>query len=102
MRTSRSYAPWNHPGYEVKVRATMYLWGSAGITKDMSFDKPLVLHIHNDLFGEVITFGTQNAGGLQQPMGTLKPGECVSIPLNNISGIFASCAQESTVCCLIQ
>jgi hypothetical protein len=101
MRTSRAYGHWNQPSYEVKVRATMHLWGSAGITKDMVFDKQLVLHIHNDLFGEAITFGTQNASGSQE-IGTLNRGECVSIPLNNISGVFASCATESTVCCLIK
>jgi hypothetical protein len=78
-----------------------FLWGSAGITKDIVFDKPLVLHIHNDLFGEVISLGTQKAG-IQEPLGTLKPGECVSIPLNSISGVFASCEKESAVCCLIK
>ena len=78
----------------------MHLWGSASITKDISFDKPLVLHILNDLFGEDITFGTKNASGTQ-PMGTLKRGECVSIQINGISGVFASCATDSTVWCLI-
>ena len=80
----------------------MHLWGSAGITTDIKFDKPLLLHIYNELFGEVITFGTQKASGTQETLGTLKPGECVSIPLNSISGVFASCEQESTVCCLIE
>jgi hypothetical protein len=106
MRTSPSpsYGHWIHPSYEVKVRGTtipMYLWGSAGITKDIVFDKPLVLHIHNDLFGEDISLGTQKAG-IQESLGTLKPGECVSIPLNSISGVFASCEKESAVCCLIK
>lgn len=80
----------------------MHLWGSAGITKDIVFDKPVLLHIHNDLFGEVITFGTRKASGTQETIGTLKPGECVSIPIGGISGVFASCAQESIVCCLIE
>ena len=104
MRTSHpsAYDHWTQPTYEVKVRGTMHLWGSAGITKDILFDKPLLLHIHNDLFGEVITFGTQTAAGTQETIGTLRPGECVSIPIHGISGVFASCAQESTVCCLIK
>lgn len=80
----------------------MHLWGSAGITKDIVFEKPLLLHINNDLFGEVITFGTQKASGTKETIGTLQPGEFVSIPLNDISGVFASCEQESTVCCLIK
>ena len=103
MRTSpsRAYAYWNQPSYEVKVRGTMHLWGSAGVTKDIVFDKQLVLHIQNDLFGEAISFGTQNASGTQEPLGTLQPGECVSIPLNNLSGIFATCVKESCVYCLI-
>lgn len=105
MRTSPSgavYNRWTEPSYEIKVRGTMHLWGSAGITKNIIFEKPLLLHIHNDLFGEIITFGTHDASGTQETIGTLQPGEFVSIPLNDISGVFASCEQESTVCCLIK
>ena len=80
----------------------MHLWGSVGITINIIFEKPLLLHIRNDLFGEDITFGTQKASGTQETIGTLKPGEFVSIPLNDLSGVFASCEQESTVCCLIK
>ena len=105
MRTSPSgavYNRWTAPSYEIKVRGTMNLWGSVGITKNIKFEKPLLLHIHNDFFGEIITFGTHKASGPQEPIGTLKPGEFVSIPLNDISGVFASCEKESTVCCLIK
>lgn len=107
-KSSGSYSHWNQPSYEVKVRVLdpgareTHLWGSAGIAKDITFDKPLLLHIHNDLFGEEITFGTRKAAGTRETIGTLQPGECVSIPLQGISGVFASCAQESTVCCLIK
>ncbi len=80
----------------------MHLWGSAGITKDIAFDKPLLLHIHNDLFGEAITFGTHKSSGGNETIGTLQPGEFISIPLNDISGVFATCEHESTVCCLIK
>jgi hypothetical protein len=102
MRTSSVYDRWTRPAYEVKVRGTMHLWGSAGITKDILFATPLVLHIHNDLFGTLITLGTQQASGTKETLGTLKPGECVSIPIHGISGVFASCAEESTVCCLVK
>ena len=105
MRTSPPsslYNHWTQPSYEIKVRGTMHLWGSAGITKDISFDKPLLLHIYNDLFGEVITFGRQKASKPKETIGTLQPGEFISIPLNDISGVFASCEKESTVCCLIK
>ena len=102
MPTSRAYGHWTQPSYEVKVRGTMHLWGSASITKDMVFDKPVLLHIHNDLFGEDITLETRKASGAPEPIGTLKAGECFSIPLNGISGVVASCAKESIVCCLIK
>jgi hypothetical protein len=105
MRTSTlaaDYDRWSHPSYEVKVRGTMYLWGSAGVTRNIKFDKPILLHIRNDLFGEVVTFGTQVASGTQTTIGTLQPGECVSIPVQDISSVFATCALESNVCCLIK
>jgi hypothetical protein len=104
MRTSPSgslYNSWTEPSYEVKVRGTMHLWGSAGITIDIAFARPLLLHIHNDVFGEDITLG-RRASGTSETIGKLKPGECVSIPLNDVSGVFASCDKESTVCCLIK
>jgi hypothetical protein len=80
----------------------MYLWGSAGVTVNVTFDKPLLLHVRNNVFGEVATLGTQVASGTQQTVGTLQPGECLSIPIQNISGVFATCALETTVDCLIQ
>jgi hypothetical protein len=57
------YDRWTHPSYEVRVRGEVppfsYLWGSRGITQNIKFAKPILLHIRNDLFGEVVTFGTQ-------------------------------------------
>jgi hypothetical protein len=109
MRTSplmSIYDSWTQPSYEVRVRGTVqpiYLWGSAGIKpNNMTFDKPLLLHIRNDVFGEAITFGTQVASGAQTTLGTLQPGECVSIPLQDISGVFATCDFESNVACMIK
>jgi hypothetical protein len=93
---------WTQPSYEVRVRGTMFLWGSAGITQNISFDKPLNLHIRNSEFGETITFGTQVASGTQTGYGTLDPGQCVTIPLQGISGVFATCAYESAVACIIK
>ena len=91
----------------------MYLWGSSGITHDLTFSKPLILHVNNDTFGERITVGTQVASGAKSTsctqvasgakstLGTLEAGECVSIPVQGISGIVATCSEESTVRCLI-
>jgi hypothetical protein len=106
------YDQWTRPSYEVRVRSTtppappMFLWGSAGITTDIIFDKPPILHIRNDLFGEPIKFGTQTSSGTQTTIGTLQPGECASIPLKSVSGqgicgVFASCELESVVACVI-
>jgi hypothetical protein len=93
---------WIHPSYEVRVRETVYLWGSAGLTEDITFARPLLLHVHNDDFGEPITIGTQVASGTRTSLGTLAPSECVSIPVQTISGVYASCALETTVRCLIK
>jgi hypothetical protein len=98
------YDHWNHPSYEIRIRGTAqptYLWGSAGITKIMPFDKAPVLHLRNDLFGEQVTLGTQS-GATQTALGTLHPGECISIPLQNLSGVYATCTLESTVACVIK
>jgi hypothetical protein len=105
MRTSSltaDYDRWTHPNYQVRVRGTKYLWGSAGVIENIKFDKPILLHIRNDLFGEIVTLGTQVAAGTKTNIGTFHPGECLSIPLQNISGVFATCVLESNVCCLIK
>jgi hypothetical protein len=85
------------------------LWGSAGLAQDITFPKALILHISNDPFGEPVTFGTQVISGpppsppTQTTIGTLKPGECISIPIQGFSGVFAfTLAFESTVYCFIK
>jgi hypothetical protein len=85
--------------YKVRVRGTVYLWGSAGVQEGVTFLSPVLLHIRNDPFGEPITFGTQTAGGPQTTLGTLQAGEQFSIPIQQISGVFATCAFKSTVTC---
>jgi hypothetical protein len=79
----------------------MYLWGSAGITQNMTFPSPLLLHIRNDELGEPITFGTLSIDGTRSTIGTLKAGEFFSIPIQNICAVFATCALDSSVCCAI-
>jgi hypothetical protein len=90
--------------YAVRVRGTAtptFLWGSAGITGDITFAAPLILHIGNDRYGQQITLGTQAAGGAQTAKGTLQPGEVVSLPVQDITGVYATCAAESIVRCVI-
>jgi hypothetical protein len=104
MRQSFLMPAFDHRGsasYEVRVRGTMVLWGSAGITVDTGYTKPLLLHVRNHVFGEVVTVGTQVASGARTVLGTLQPGESFSIPIQNISGVFATCALETGVDCQI-
>lgn len=96
------YDHWTEPSYEIRVRGTMYLWGSAGLTKNITFDKPLLLHIRNDVFGDAVTIGTRDAAGTTTTYGTLEAGQCVSVPVQDLSGVFAKCATESVVACLIK
>jgi hypothetical protein len=105
---------WGELHYKVRVRPTptnaphQSIWGSALLNQDITFPKPLILHISNDLFGEKITFGTQVTSGIndkptQTELGSLKPGECISIPIQGCSGVFAYPEDvESTVYCFIK
>lgn len=89
--------------YRVRVReTTKYLWGSSGIEQNSSATSPLVLHLHNDVFGNVVTFGTASNGTPGPAIGTLQPGEAFSIPLQNISGVYATATPYSTVSCFVR
>ena len=96
----------HHPNawheYRRRVRNPVYLWGSAGLTEDAKFNRPPILHIHNDVFGEQITISTRKADGTTDSLGTLEAGECISVAIDKISGVFASCTKESTVICRIR
>lgn len=94
---------WNAPTYSVKVRGSKFLWGSAGIVKNLTFEKPFILHIANDLAGEPVAIGTLGSGGNKTEFGKIEPGECISIPVNDISGVYAECAPDldSILHCLI-
>jgi hypothetical protein len=88
--------------YKVRVRGTLFLWGSDGIASNRTFQSPVLLHFRNDKHGEAVTFGTQVAGGNQTTIGTLQPGEFFTLEIQDIAGVFASCAEESTVFCVIK
>jgi hypothetical protein len=105
MSPASSYGNWSESSYVVRVRGVdppVFLWGSSGLSRNLTFDKPLLLHIRNDVFGEAVSFGTQAASGQRTDFGSLQPGECVSIPLNDLVGVYATCALETTVACLIK
>ncbi len=84
--------------YSVKVRNDAYLWGSAGVTADLT--EPLLLVVHNDLLGDPVTLSSKNAVG-ETKLGALQPGECWTIPLLNLRGVRAMCETDSTLTCKI-
>jgi hypothetical protein len=91
-----------HASYEVRVRGTqMYLWGSATIKVDATFNTPLLLHVRNNVFGQPIDLYTTTTSSAT-PLGTLQPGEAYTIPIQNMSGVYANCTGESLVDCLLQ
>lgn len=87
--------------YKVKVRGSMFLWGSASITQNLTFANPLLLHVRNDEHGEPVTFGTLSIDGTRNTLGTLQAGEAFSVPIQNIIGVFASCTLDSSVSCTV-
>jgi len=99
--TTEIFESFNHPRYEVRVRDKAFLWGSDGITKDIVFEKALILHMRNDIHGETLTFGTQVASGMKTTLGTIQPGQCVSIPIQKIIAVFATCTAETIVGCIV-
>lgn len=84
--------------YSVKVRTKTYLWGSSGVAADLSI--PLLLVIHNDLWGDPVSLGSDDGVG-QSNLGTLQPGECWTVPLFGLRGVHASCEADSTLICMI-
>jgi hypothetical protein len=107
---------WDHLSYRVRIRATggaVYLWGSAGIAQAIAFPTAPLFHVRNDELGEPVTIGTA-IGANTTLIGTLQPGECVSIPVQNITGIYAAWpaaaggppvalpSAETTVSCFIK
>jgi hypothetical protein len=89
-----------HASYEIKVRGTMYLWGSSLITANATFANPVLLHIRNNVFGQQISLFTVSSGAASS-LGSLNPGECYTIAIQKMSGVYAVCATESSVDCLI-
>ena len=84
--------------YSVKVRTKTFLWGSSGVAADLSI--PLMLVIHNDLWGDPVSLGSEGGAG-QSNLGTLQPGECWTVPLFGLRGVHASCDADSTLMCTI-
>jgi hypothetical protein len=98
--------------YRVKVRnvttgdygGVTFIWGGAGVNEEIK--SSLYLHFRVDDVGEKITFGIlQKVGVSKQAIdkGTLSPGECFSIRLDAIFGVYARIPspQDTYVDCAI-
>lgn len=94
--------PWREPAWAVKVRGRRYVWGSAGVTSDVEFATALLLHLANDAAGEPVTIGTRTAAGATTDLGTIQPGECLTLPVNHLAGVYADCALDSLVHCALR
>jgi hypothetical protein len=84
-------------GHRRRIRGTMYIWGSHGIKVDLHFQSPLILYLRNDFFGQPIDIRTEKADGTIKDIGTIHAGEYLSIPVQDIRGVSATCDLESTV-----
>ena len=90
------------PTYCVRVRTFTYLWGTNNWTENITFPSPLLLHVRNDLFGEDVELGVvTNTGIIGARLGTLFPGQCISLPIQGICGVYATCETQTTVSCVI-
>jgi hypothetical protein len=96
-QSGRTPDPERRFSHRRRIRGTMYIWGSRGITENLHFRAPLILYLRNDLFGEPITIHTEKANGKRATLGTLEAGEYLSIPIQDIRGVSVTCDLESTV-----
>jgi hypothetical protein len=101
---------WDHLSYRVRVRSngTVALWGTLATTaQPITLPAALICHIHNDESGQPVNVGTQAGAPTGTPTetsyGTLQPGGCISIPVQSISAVTASCTNNTTTtvtCCI--
>jgi len=88
--------------YEHRVRDTTYLWGSPHLTRSIHFASPPLLHIRNHVFGENAEIGLISRPGHDETLGTLEPGQVLSLPLDNLTAVYATCPTETTITCAIE
>ncbi len=91
-----------NPSFIYRVRETVYLWGSASLKADANFGHPPIIHIRNAKHGDAVTIETVTAAGGSTQIGSLDPGETISLELQGISGITATCNTQSVVYCTIR
>jgi hypothetical protein len=77
--------------YRVKVRQETFLWGGAGVA--VATKSKAHLHFRVDETGEPISVTVIKNDG-QDVIGTLRPGECYTVKLENVKGVKAVCDPE--------
>ena len=85
--------------YIVKVRNKTFIWGSSGVMVGSRW--PLILVINNDPVGDVVELGSLTTATSPTVYGTLQPGECWTIPLEGLRGVYAVCDTDTTMACSI-
>lgn len=90
--------------YRVKVRRTTYLWGGEGVKQTLKADINSCLYFRVDEVGESVRFGVRSADkGALVEYGVLRPGECFTVPLKGVLGVYAQLddPQDTYVDCSI-
>ncbi len=88
--------------YRIKIRRTTYLWGGAEVSEMGKPSSNLYLHFRVDEAGEPIRFGVRQDSA-QVEMGVLGAGECFTIRLDGITGVYATLVdpQDTMVDCAV-
>lgn len=90
------------PYFTCRVRNTIYLWGSASFTANLNFSRPPIIHIRNAKHGDDVVIGIVTTAGGSTTIATLQPGEMLSLEVQAVTGITATCATQSVVYCQIR
>lgn len=84
--------------YTTKVKDKVFLWGSDNVFERLDFS--LFLTIHNDPYGDEIRIFKFD-GSSDTDMGALRPGECWTVPLSGLHGVYGLCDTDSAVNCVV-
>ena len=90
------------PQFTYRVRNTIFVWGSASVTVDSNFTVPPIIHIRNAKHGDDVVIETVTAAGDSTKIATLAPGETLSLEVQAITGVTATCETQSVLYCHIR
>lgn len=76
------------------VRRVTFLWGGAGVDVELSSDLAFTLRVPDD--GEAVEFGVIKSNPRREiRLGRLEVGEAFTLPLRDITGVYAHTAAET-------